>query len=97
MNCQEIGNREKTPKWVSDKGSWQIETNVQAPTRNIVYFFNKNGELIYRENVDGVVLDLKKKRVKMRLKKALENALVAWHKDHRYRDDQQLISMLFRN
>lgn len=94
---QEVSKEGKVPKWVSKKGFWQIETNTHTPTKNIVYFFSNDRTLIYKENVDGVVLDLNRKQVKKRLKKALESALLAWDKDRLYRSDQRWISMLFKN
>ncbi len=96
VSAQRFHKKSKTPRWVSDRGFWQIETNIHTPNKNVVYFFDNDQTLIYKENVDGVVLDLRKKVIKMRLKKALEAAINAWNKDHRYRDDQQLISMFFR-
>lgn len=95
--CQQPGNDSRIPKWVSEKGFWQIETNTRTPARSIVYFFDNDGTLIYKESVDGLVLNLRRKKVKMRLKKALDTAVAAWHKDSVYRNDQQLISMLFKN
>ncbi len=96
VHAQRFHKKSKTPRWVSDRGFWQIETNIHTPNKNVVYFFDNDQTLIYKENVDGVVLDLRKKEIKMRLKKALEAAINAWNKDHRYRDDQQLVSMFFR-
>lgn len=94
---QQFNKRSKAPKWVSKQGFWQIETNIHTPRKNIVYFYNNDQTLIYKENLDGVVLDLEKKRVKMRLKRALETAINVWNKDHLYRNDQQWISALFKN
>ena len=94
---QELSRKSKIPKWVSEKGFWQIETNIHTPNKNIVYFYNNDRTLIYKENLDGVVLNLEKKRVKMRLKRALETAILAWNTDHLYRNDQQWISMFFKN
>lgn len=93
---QGLHKKNKTPRWVSDQGFWQIETSIHTPDKNIVYFYNNDQILIYKENVDGIILNLKKKRVKMRLRKALEAAIHTWNRDHQYRDDQQVISMFFR-
>ena len=94
--AQERYKKAKAPKWVSEKGFWQIESNVHTPERNIVYFYNNENVLVYQENVDGVVFDLRKKRVKMRLKRALEAAIVAWNRDPVLQNDQQWITMLFK-
>lgn len=86
----------KKPRWISDKGFWQIEFNIHSPENSVVYFYNNESTLVYKENVYGMVLDLNKKRVKMKLKKALESALAAWNKNHVIQRDQQLVNMLFR-
>ena len=90
------GPGKKNPRWVSQKGFWQIESNIRTPDKNIVYLYNKDNVLIYKENINGVVLNLASRRVKMRLKKALETAIIAWNKDHSFQSDQQWVSMLFR-
>jgi hypothetical protein len=86
----------KTPRWISDKGFWQIENNAHSPDKSIVYFYNNEKTLVYKEHVQGVVLDLSNNRVKMRLKKALEAALEAWKRNPLVQYDQQLISLLFK-
>ena len=88
--------KNKSPRWVSKKGFWQIESNIHTPGKNIVYFFNNDRVLVYKENLDGVVLNLKKKRVKMRLKKALEAAIFTWNKNGRSQNDQELVNSLFK-
>lgn len=89
-------SKTKTPKWISDKGFWQIESNIHSPHKSIVYFYNTENVLVYKEHLDGVILNLSKRGVKMRLKKALETAILAWNKDRVIQNDRQLISMLFR-
>jgi hypothetical protein len=88
--------RLKHPKWVSDKGFWQIESNIHTPHKNIIYFYNNENVMVYKENVDGVILDLNKKRVKIRLRKALESAVLAWNKNQVIPKDRQLVTMLFK-
>lgn len=86
----------KVPRWISDKGYWQIESNIYKPDKNIVYFYNNENELVYKEHLEGIVLNLKKKYVKMRLKKALEIALQMWNRDRAMYSDRQLITRLFK-
>lgn len=50
----------KTPRWVSDKGFWQIESNIHTPNKNIIYFYNNDQVLIYKESLDGIKINLKK-------------------------------------
>src|SRR5688572_15657471 len=91
--AQQQYKKVKAPRWVSEKGFWQIESNIHTPKNNIVYFYTNDNVLIYKENVNGVILDLQKKRVKMRLKRALETAIQAWNRDRLFRNDQQRITM----
>ena len=97
LNVQSQQNhRTKNPKWVSDKGFWQIETNIHTPYKNIISFYNNDNVMIYKENLDGVILDLRKNRVKMRLRKALESAVLSWQKNQVMQKDMQLSTMLFK-
>ena len=97
LNVQSQGNQiKKEPRWISDKGFWQVETNIRTPYKSIIYFYNNEKRMIYKENVEGVILDLSKKRVKIRLRKALESAVLTWNKNHVTQRDGQLISMLFK-
>ena len=93
---EQITGKNQTPKWVSNKGSWQIESNIHSPENSIVYFYNNEKVLVYKERIQGIKLDLNKKRIKMRLKKALETALSAWDNNHELQTDQQIVSVLFR-
>ena len=88
--------KHSSPRWISEKGFWQIESNIQTPKNNIVYFYNNDRVLVYKEHVNNVTLDLSKKRVRMRLKKALEIAIIEWNKDHALQYDRQWISALFK-
>ena len=84
------------PRWISGKGFWQIESNIKTPKNNTVYFYNHDRVLVYKEKVNNVMLDLSKKRVRMRLKKALEIAITAWNKEHAMQYDRQWLSALFK-
>ena len=96
VHAQFRAPKDRTPKWVSDKGYWQIETNIKTPRNNIIYFYTNENVLIYKERLDNVILRLEKYSVKMRLRKALDAALTAWNKSRKYQDDQQLVSMMLR-
>ncbi|WP_410971329.1 hypothetical protein, partial [Salmonella sp. SAL04269] len=34
-----------TPKWVSEKGYWIIESNIKTPETSIVYFYTNDNTL----------------------------------------------------
>ena len=65
-----------TPPWVSGKGYWVVEGNVHTPLNTIIRFYNNANELVYTETLSGVKLDIRKRRGKMKLKKALEKTLL---------------------
>ncbi len=67
-----------TPKWISNTGYWVVESNIKTPETSIVYFYNNNQVLVYKENLDGVRLQLNRRKIKMRLKKVLEQAVYAY-------------------
>ncbi|MGH2564523.1 MAG: hypothetical protein ACRDE5_08420 [Ginsengibacter sp.] len=64
-----------TPGWVSDKGYWVVESNIHNSKNHIVRFYNNEDQLIYIENLTGTKLNTDKRKVKMKLKKALETAM----------------------
>jgi hypothetical protein len=67
-----------SPRWISDKGYWVIESNIHTPLDHIILFYNNDNVLVYKETVTGVRINANKRKVKMKLKKALESALTAW-------------------
>ncbi|MET0462163.1 MAG: hypothetical protein ABW007_03380 [Chitinophagaceae bacterium] len=66
------------PKWVSEKGYWVVEGNVNTPLNHTIRFYNNDDVLIYSERVEGIKLKANKRKVKMKLKQALESALLAF-------------------
>ena len=68
------------PRWVSDKGYWIIESNIHTPLDHIVSFYNNDHVLLYNEALKGVKLNPDKRKVKMKLKKALEAAVIVWER-----------------
>ncbi|MES1220846.1 MAG: hypothetical protein ABUT20_35425 [Bacteroidota bacterium] len=58
--------------WASDKGYWVIESNIHDPMNHIVRFYTNENVLLHTEYLSGVKLNIDKRKVKMKLKKALE-------------------------
>ena len=71
------------PRWVSEKGYWIIESNIHTPLDHIVRFYNNDHVLLYKEALNGVKLNPERRKVKMRLKKALEAAVIAWERKNK--------------
>ena len=72
------GSRPRVPAWVSEIGYWVVESNTHSPSRHIVLFYNNDNVLMYKETLEGIKLDPQKRRVKMKLKKALEASARTW-------------------
>jgi len=73
-----------TPRWVSSKGYWMVESNIREPRHSCVYFYTNDDILVHKETIDGVKLSVSKTRTKMKLKKALEIVVDAWAAGHPY-------------
>lgn len=73
-----------TPRWVSAKGYWIVESNIRDPRHSLVYFYTNDDILVHKETIDGVKLSVKRDRTKMKLKKALEIVVNAWAAGHPY-------------
>jgi hypothetical protein len=85
-----------TPKWISEKGYWQVESNVKTPRSSTIFFYNNERVLVYKEKVDGVRLKLNKKRVLMCLKTVLEQTVTAWEQKHRPEENKALLAVELR-
>lgn len=86
----------KTPHWVPNEGSWVVEQNENQPRHNIIRFYNEQHELIYTERLDGIWLDVQRKKVKMKLKKLLENRIVAWSMNKTREADKGYVAAAFK-
>lgn len=85
------------PNWVSDKGYWVIENNLRTPKQNTVYFYNADNLLVYKEKVDGTKIRVHKKKVCMRLKKALEQAITVWEATRTPKENETLVAVALKN
>ncbi len=72
--------RPRFPRWVSDKGYWVVESNINSPREHIIRFYNTDNVMVYKETLAGVKLDPERIKVKMKLKRILESSVVAWEK-----------------
>jgi hypothetical protein len=85
-----------SPEGVSEKGWWVIETNVHMPKKNIVYFYNNDGTLVYKEKIEGIRINPSRKTTRMQLKQVLESAVVTWEQKHTLQEDQELVANSLR-
>src|SRR4051812_4343069 len=82
----------RIPRWISEKGYWVVESNIKTPYQSIIHFYNNDNVLVYREKVDGVKVNLNRNRTKMKLKKILEQSIIAWNTTHLPLQDEQCVS-----
>ena len=90
------GSPSSNPKWVSDSGYWIVESNIHTPLNHIIWFYNNDNVLVYKEIVTGVKLNPARRKVKMKLKKVLEASLVAWDEKGRTKEDGTLVKTILR-
>ena len=86
-----------TPKWISDKGFWIAENNIKTPENSIIYFYNNDGVLVYKERIEGFTINLKKKKVLMILKKVLEESVIAWEERHLFDENAERVAMRIKS
>ncbi|MBL7742599.1 MAG: hypothetical protein JNN00_03905 [Chitinophagaceae bacterium] len=83
-----------TPRWVSDKGYWVVESNIHSPFDHIIRFYNNDDILIYKETVTGVRLNPAKRKVKMKLKKVLDASVLAWEQNRVPEENKEYVASI---
>jgi len=86
----------RTPKWISEKGYWVVESNIHTPLHSTIHFYNNDHMEVYKEEVNGVKINLEKNKTKMKLKRILEQSIVAWDKDHPLKESEQWVTHALR-
>lgn len=79
------------PKWVSAHGYWVVESNLNSPGNQTIFFYALNNELMYRETLTGTTLKLRRRKVKIKLKKALEQVYAEWENKKVFHENQSLV------
>ena len=75
LNAQS-GRRPAMP----DQGFWVIQNNVKSPKESVVFFYNSNKELIFKQTVSGKKLKVSRPKIVRRLNAALDEAIIAWNR-----------------
>jgi hypothetical protein len=81
---------------ISSKGYWVIENNAKAPKSNTIYFYNNDNVMVYHEKVEGIKINTEKRKTLLKLKTALEQAVLAWENGSKETDDNVLVLTVFR-
>jgi len=84
------------PRWVSDKGYWVVESNIHSPLNHIVWFYNNDNVLIYKEAVTGIKLNEAKRKIKMKLKKVLEASVTAWEQKRVMEENKDYVAAMLK-
>jgi hypothetical protein len=85
------------PEWVSEKGWWVVESNSHTPKKHIVYFYNNDGVLVYKEKIEGLRINPSKKTTRLQLKQVLETSVLAWENKQELRENQALVINCLRH
>jgi hypothetical protein len=85
-----------SPEGVSEKGWWVIESNVHTPKNNIIYFYNNEGVLVYKEKIEGIRINPSRKTTRLQLKQVLESAVVTWEQKHKLIENEALVANSLR-
>ena len=94
--AQEHETAETTPRYVSKKGFWVVQSNTNVPTSSTIYFYTMNNRLLYKEEIEGVRLNLNRNKVKMRLKRALEKTIDAHERGELTAANDRIVASVLR-
>ena len=79
--------------WKRVLGYWKQYQNSQKFNRT---FYTNGQHLIYTETVEGVVVNVKKKKTLMKLKNVLDKVVYALKKNGKVKDTGELVAVLRR-
>ena len=91
---KEQSNTSRSPRWVSEKGYWVVESNIKTPKNSIVYFYTNDQKLVYTEKINGMVLNTSKRKTRMKLKKVLDKVVNAWETTGVVKAEGELTALL---
>ena len=83
--------KERIPKWMSNKGFWVIESNIATPKQAIVYFYNNDKTLVYKEAITAVRININRKKVCKRLEAVLTQTVEDFEKEKVLKENNQLV------
>jgi hypothetical protein len=84
----------KNPNWVSKNGYWVIESNTKDKYNHVIWFYNNDAVVVYKETVSGTKLKHTKRKVRMKLKKILDSAVLTFENSNKnsFPAEQDLVS-----
>jgi hypothetical protein len=75
-----------------ETGFWVIESNKHSPKNSIVYFYNEDKELVYKESITGKRININRKKTRKQLNGVLEQCLLSWKKERTIKENQQWLA-----
>ncbi len=97
MAQQNVLTKSAVSKLVNDKGYWVIESNIKTPKTSVVHFYTIDDTLMYSEKVEGIKLDIKKRKTVTLLNQALLQTLLVWHKEKIQKQNEQLVKNILHS
>nr|WP_294906558.1 hypothetical protein [uncultured Lacibacter sp.] len=94
--AQENETAPSPPRYVSKKGFWVVQSNTNVPTSSTIYFYTINNRLLYKEEIEGMRLNLNRNKVKMRLKRALEKTIAAHERGELTAANDRIVASVLR-
>lgn len=94
-NAQSDTPTPSIPKTVSQKGYWVVESNKKTPKECIVYFYNNDHLMVYKEEIKDRKLKLNRKKTLLHLKAVLEEA-VTKHESGSWAHQNNLLTQLLQ-
>lgn len=70
-------------KPMNKAGFWVVESNVATPQSATVYFYNAQHQMVYKEIVQNIKLDVTKAKVRRQLNAVLHQSIAAWKREHK--------------
>lgn len=84
-----------TPKWVPNHGYWVVQSNINTPKNHIIYFYNNDNILVYKEALEGTI-KLKKRNTRMRLKTLVDQTVAAYAQNQKVDENIMLVATLVK-
>ena len=88
----EAQQKSSLPNWVSEKGYWVIESRLDDRMNHRIWFYNNQHVLVYQETVTGTRLNPSHRKLRMKLKRILEVAILASERNDNFPREQGLLS-----
>jgi hypothetical protein len=73
-------------------GFWVVESNIRSPKNSVVYFYNEDKKLVYKESVTGRRININRKKTRKQLNTVLEQSLLSWEREKTMKENQQWLA-----